>query len=56
VGRNEGLSKLRFIDLIKASIAIFEVSYRLRVRGFEKTDYARSVEIGKVLSKKTSLP
>jgi dolichol-phosphate mannosyltransferase len=36
VGRNEGLSKMRFIDLFKAAIAIFEVAYRLHVRGFEK--------------------
>lgn len=55
VGRNEGLSKLRFIDLIKASIAIFEVAQRLHVRGFEKTKYRGSLEIAKVLSSKTSL-
>jgi dolichol-phosphate mannosyltransferase len=36
VGRNEGLSKLRISDLVKASIAIFEVAVRLRVRGFER--------------------
>jgi dolichol-phosphate mannosyltransferase len=34
VGRNEGLSKLRLIDLLKAGIAIFEVSSRYHVRGF----------------------
>jgi hypothetical protein len=36
VGRNEGLSKLRFIDLLKSSIAIFDVAFRLHFRGFEK--------------------
>lgn len=56
VGRNEGLSKLRFIDLIKASIAIFEVAFRMHVRGFEKTKYVDSLQIAKTLSKTTSLP
>ncbi len=35
VGRNEGVSKLRLIDLLKASIAIFEIALRLRLKGFE---------------------
>jgi dolichol-phosphate mannosyltransferase len=34
VGRNEGLSKLRIIDLVKASIAVFEISFRYHVTGF----------------------
>jgi dolichol-phosphate mannosyltransferase len=34
VGRNEGLSKLRLIDLFKAGVAIFEVSSRFHFRGF----------------------
>lgn len=34
IGRNEGLSKLRFIDLFKAGLAIFEVGSRYHVRGF----------------------
>jgi dolichol-phosphate mannosyltransferase len=34
VGRQEGLSKLRLIDLAKAALAIFEVAWRYRVRGF----------------------
>jgi dolichol-phosphate mannosyltransferase len=34
VGRNEGVSKLRLIDLAKASLAIFEVATRLHLRGF----------------------
>jgi len=29
VGRNEGLSKLRVIDLVKASIGVVEIAYRL---------------------------
>jgi hypothetical protein len=40
IGRNEGVSKLRFIDLFKASVAIFEVSSRYRVRGFGRTSTA----------------
>jgi hypothetical protein len=35
VGRNEGVSKLRFIDLFKAVLAIFEVSFRYHVTGFK---------------------
>ena len=34
VGRNEGVSKLRFIDLFKASLAVFEVSFRYHFTGF----------------------
>lgn len=37
VGRNEGLSKLRIIDIVKACFAIFEVATRLHIRGFEPT-------------------
>jgi dolichol-phosphate mannosyltransferase len=38
IGRNEGLSKLRIVDLIKASGAIFEVATRYHLRGFAATD------------------
>ena len=34
VGRGEGESKLRIVDLAKASIAVFEIAWRLHVRGF----------------------
>lgn len=34
IGRNEGVSKLRLIDLFKAAVAIFEVSFRYRISGF----------------------
>jgi dolichol-phosphate mannosyltransferase len=36
IGRNEGVSKLRFVDLLKASLAVFEVSLRYHVTGFKK--------------------
>lgn len=36
VGRNEGLSKLRFSDLFKAVFAIFEVAGRFRFFGFRR--------------------
>jgi len=36
VGRNEGLSKLRMADLIKASLAILEISARYHVLGFTR--------------------
>jgi len=36
VGRNEGVSKLRIADLVKASIAIFEISARYHVLGFRR--------------------
>jgi len=38
VGRNEGLSKLRLIDLVKASLAIFHVALRLHVFGFKRAE------------------
>jgi len=41
VGRNEGLSKLRPIDLIKASIAVFEIAVRLHVLGFSCVTHSR---------------
>lgn len=34
VGRNEGLSKLRFTDLMKAAIAVFEIGWRYHFAGF----------------------
>lgn len=42
VGRNEGLSKLRLIDLVKAAIAIFEISWRYHIAGFRTTEIAKS--------------
>jgi dolichol-phosphate mannosyltransferase len=54
VGRNEGLSKLRIVDLVKASFAIFEVAYRLHIRGFEKVGFAESVRMSNALTKKTT--
>jgi len=38
VGRNEGVSKLRFEDLAKAALAIFEVGLRYHFTGFKKVD------------------
>lgn len=34
IGRNEGLSKLRLIDLLKASVAVPEISLRYHLTGF----------------------
>jgi dolichol-phosphate mannosyltransferase len=34
IGRNEGISKLRFTDLFTAAVAIFEISWRYHVCGF----------------------
>ncbi|MBZ5609144.1 MAG: glycosyltransferase [Acidobacteriia bacterium] len=36
VGRNEGLSKLRVADLVKAAIAVFEIASRYHVLGFRR--------------------
>jgi dolichol-phosphate mannosyltransferase len=36
VGRNEGLSKLRIADLVKAAIAIFEIASRYHIFGFHR--------------------
>ena len=38
VGRNEGLSKVRVLDYVKASLAMIEISYRFRVTGFARVD------------------
>lgn len=34
IGRGVGESKLRIVDLAKASIAVFEIAWRLHIRGF----------------------
>ncbi len=36
VGRDEGLSKLRFVDYLKGSLGAFEIALRLRVTGFSR--------------------
>lgn len=36
IGRNEGLSKLRPIDLLKASIGVFEIGLRYHILGFDR--------------------
>jgi dolichol-phosphate mannosyltransferase len=36
VGRNEGLSKLRVVDLLKAGLAVFEIGWRYHIVGFAK--------------------
>jgi dolichol-phosphate mannosyltransferase len=36
VGRGEGLSKLRLIDLLKAALAVFEIAIRYHVTGFAR--------------------
>jgi dolichol-phosphate mannosyltransferase len=38
VARNEGFSKLRWVDLIKAGIAVCEIGLRFHVAGFRLTD------------------
>lgn len=35
IGRHEGLSKLRYIDLLKAAGAIFEIAFRYHIKGFK---------------------
>lgn len=49
VGRNEGLSKLRIIDLVKAAIAVFEIGWRYHVIGFAKKTVELSTQT-KVIS------
>lgn len=36
IGRNEGFSKLRPLDLVKAALAIFEISSRYHIQGFRQ--------------------
>jgi hypothetical protein len=42
VGRGEGLSKLRLTDLVKAAIAVLEISLRYHLFGFQARPVARS--------------
>ena len=44
VGRAEGLSKLRIADLVKAAIAVFEISLRYHVTGFKPCKSGASQE------------
>jgi dolichol-phosphate mannosyltransferase len=39
VGRNEGISKLRMADLVKAGVAIFEIAARYHFGGFRPVEY-----------------
>jgi len=45
IGRGEGESKLRIVDLLKAAIAVFEISLRLHVRGFDAAHVEPQAEI-----------
>jgi hypothetical protein len=47
VGRNEGVSKLRVADLIKAAIGIFEIASRYHLLGFKSIDYKAGASIAK---------
>lgn len=42
VGRNEGVSKLRVSDLLKAAIAIFEIAGRYHILGFDRLPQAQT--------------
>jgi dolichol-phosphate mannosyltransferase len=53
VGRNEGVSKLRFIDLFKAVLAIFEVSFRYHVTGFKRVAAAKTVPAKQSIGKRS---
>ncbi len=49
VGRNEGVSKLRIVDLFKAAAAVFEIALRFHLLGFprEHTGGDRTVSTGR---------
>jgi hypothetical protein len=49
VGRHEGLSKLRILDLVKAGIAIFEISLRYHLLGFPSRRLLRDSSLDPVL-------
>jgi dolichol-phosphate mannosyltransferase len=42
VGRNEGVSKLRIADLLKAAIAVFEIAGRYHIFGFDRLATAKN--------------
>lgn len=44
VGRNEGISKLRILDLVKAAIAVMEISVRYHFLGFKLVAADQQVE------------
>jgi hypothetical protein len=46
IGRNEGISKLRIADLVKAAI-VFEISLRYHVLGFRQMHRTSDVPAGK---------
>jgi dolichol-phosphate mannosyltransferase len=48
VGRNEGISKLRMADLLKAAIAVFEIAARYHLLGFARrpTSKLRDIQDG----------
>jgi len=43
IGRNEGVSKLRVTDLIKAGVAVFEISVRRHLLGFGRAKRQRPI-------------
>jgi dolichol-phosphate mannosyltransferase len=47
VGRNEGVSKLRMADLVKAAIGIFEIASRYHALGFAELDHKASGSVAK---------
>lgn len=47
VGRNEGVSKLRIADLIKATIGIFEIASRYHFLGFKPVNFKAGSTIAK---------
>lgn len=54
VGRNEGLSKLRLIDLVKASLAVFEIGFRYHISDFAQFAKKAVVYPGAAYTARTS--
>ena len=46
VGRDEGFSKLRFIDFVKAALGVVEIGFRYRVTGFTRATQTIAAETG----------
>jgi dolichol-phosphate mannosyltransferase len=56
IGRNEGISKLRIVDLVKAAIAVFEIAVRYHLTGFKKHSRQSSLQTARSCAEEASLP
>ncbi len=56
VGRNEGLSKVKWFDLLKGAFAVFDVAIRYHLTGFSRSERAPEEEPGALADEKSASP